>query len=40
MNFREVGSDPVVEKSLDFMPFEKEILKSLTIRVTGSDLCL
>lgn len=40
MNFREIGSDLVVEKSLDFMPFEKEILKGLTVRVTCSDLCL
>lgn len=38
MSFRMVGGDLAVEKSLDFMLFEMKILKSLTIRVTRSDL--
>lgn len=40
MSFREIGIDLVIEKSLDFMLFEMETLKSLTITVTRSDLCL
>lgn len=40
MNFGKIGSDLVVEKSLDFMPVEKEILKGLTITLIGFDLCL
>lgn len=40
MSFREIGIDLVIEKSLDFMLFEMETLKRLTITVTRSDLCL
>lgn len=39
MSFREIGGDFIREKSLDFVLFGMEILKSLVIRVMRFDLC-
>lgn len=40
MSFSEVGIDLATDRSLYFMLLEMETLKSLTITVARSDLCL